>query len=273
VIVRAPAHQPFAFKCRMSVPLAWGKCLPPWCVFATVLTINVNTVVQMGSKTTVQVVDAVGEHALVQLPSSTLSNILGELNRINGKDVPLHSLCTPSTRSRAFEFLDGSEVGGVFKDVTFHTAMAFNQAYCWTGDISTPIDGPHAERIGRHWMALADPGTNNFFYDLVPASLGDAADAVVNLVLSDGSANSAVDDTAEKIPVAESGVSKGVGGTRTGAAGGVDQGGEGETAVGGRRTDGNAVLEEAGLTDEEMATEALIDDLIGPAGASSTDTR
>jgi len=257
----------------MSVPLAWGKCLPPWCVFATVLTINVNTVVQKGSKTTVQVVDAVGEHALVQLPSSTLSNILGELNRINGKDVPLHSLCTPSTRSRAFEFLDGSEVGGVFKEVTFHTAMAFNQAYCWTGDISTPIDGPHAERIGRHWMALADPGTNNFFYDLVPASLGDTADAVVNLVLSDGSANSAVDDTAEKIPVAESGVSKGVGGTRTGAAGGVDQGGEGETAIGGRRTDGNDVLEEAGLTDEEMATEALIDDLIGPAGASSTDTR
>jgi len=257
----------------MPVPLAWGRFLPPWCVFATVLTITFNTVVQMGSTKTVQVVDAVGEHALVQLPSSTLSNILGKLNRINGKDVLFHALCTPSTRSRAFEFFDGSEIGGVFKEVTFHTAMAFNQAYWWTGDVSTPINRPHAERIGRHWMALADPGTNNFFYDLVPASVGDAADAVVNLVQSDGSANSPFEDTADKVPVAESGVSKGVGGTRTGAAGEFDRGGEGETAVGGRRTDGNDVLEEAGLTDEEMATEALIDDLIGPAGASSTDTR
>jgi len=215
---------------------------PQWCVFAPVLTINVNTVVHMGSTTMVQVINAVGEHALVQLPSSTLSNILGELNRINGKDVLFHSLCTPSTRSRAFEFFYGSEIGGVFNEVTHHTAMAFNQAYWWTGDVSTPIDGPHAERVGHHWMALADPGTNNFFYDLVPASVGEAADAVVNLVQSDGSANSAVDGTADKVPVAESGVSKGVGGTRTGAAGGVDEVGEGETAVGGRRTDGNDVL-------------------------------
>jgi len=120
-------------------------------------------------------------------------------------------------------------------------------------------------------MALADPGTNNFFYDLVPQSVGDGADVRVNLVQSDGSANSVVDDTAEKFPVAESGVSRGVDGARKGAAGGVDQGGEGEMTVGGRRTDGNDVVEEAGLNVKEMATEALIDDLIGPAGASSTD--
>jgi len=75
----------------------------------------------------------------------------------------LCSLCTPSTRSRAFEFFDGSEIGGVFKEVTFLTAMAFNQAYWWTGNVATPIDGPHAERVGRHWMALADPGANNDF--------------------------------------------------------------------------------------------------------------
>jgi len=163
VIARVPAHQPFTFKGRMPVPLAWRKCLPPWCVFATVLTINVNTVVHLGSKIMVQVVDAVGDRALLQLPSSKLSNILGELNRINGKDVLFHSLCTPSTRSRAFEFFDGSEIGGVFKEVTFLTAMAFNQAYWWTGNVATPIDGPHAERVGRHWMALADPGANNVF--------------------------------------------------------------------------------------------------------------
>jgi len=227
----------------------------------------------MGSTTTVQVVDAVVEHALVRLPSSTLSNVLDELNRINGKDVLFHSLCTPSTRSRAFEFFDRSEIGGVFKEVTFHTAMAFNQANWWTVDVSTPVDGPHAERIGSHWMALADPGTNHIFGDLVPASVGDAADTVVNVVQSDDSANSAVDDTADKVPVAESRVSKGVGGTRTGAAGEFEQGGGGETADGGRRTDGNDFLEDACQTDEEMATEALIDDLIGPAVASSTDTR
>jgi len=161
VIARAPAHQPFTFKGRMPVPFALGKCLPPWCVFATVLTVNINTVVHMGSTTTVQVVDAAGDHALLQLPSSTLSIILGELNRINGKEVLFHSLCTQSTRSRAFAFLVGSEIGSAFKEVTFHTVMALNQAYWWTGDVSTPIDGPHAERVGRHWMALADPGANS----------------------------------------------------------------------------------------------------------------
>jgi len=122
-------------------------------------------------------------------------------------------------------------------------------------------------------MALADPGTNNFFYDLVPASVGSAADAVVKLALSDGPASTAVDGTADKVPVAESGVRTGVGGNTTGAAGEVGRVGHCETAVEGRRTDGNNVLEEAGLIDEEMETEALFDDLIGPAGASSTDTR
>jgi len=221
----------------------------------------------------VQVVDAVSEHALVTLPSSTLSNVLGELKRIDGRDELFQSLCTPSTRSRAFEIFDGFEIGGVFKKVTLHTAMAFNQAYWWTGDVSSPIDGPHAERTGLHWMALADSGTNNSFYDLVPPSVGDAADARVSLVQSDGSAKLVVDDTAEKVPVVESGVSRGVDGTKKGAAGGVDQGGEGEMTVGGRRTDGNDVVEEAGLNVKEMTTEALIDDLIGPAGASSTDNR
>ena len=93
---------------------------------------------------------------------------------------------------------------------------------------------------------------------------------MVNLVQSDGSSNSAVNRTVDTVPVAESGASKRLVGTGTGAAGGVDEVGEGETAVGGRRTDNNDVLEEAGLTEEEMATEALIDDRIGPAGASDT---
>ena len=266
VIARAPAHQPFTFKRSRPAPHAWGKCLPPWCVFATVLTMTVNTIVHIESTTTVQVVDAVDEHALLQLPSSTL-------NRTNGKNVLFHSLCPPSTRSCSFDFFDGSEIGDVFKEVTFHSAMAFNQAHWWTGDVSTPIDGPHAERVGRQCMALADPGASNAFFDLVPASVGDAADAVVNLVQSDGSSNSAVDGTFDAVPVAKSGASKRLSGTGTGAAGGVDEFGEGETAVGGRRTDNNDVLEEAGLTEEEMATEALIDDRIGPAGASSSDTR
>jgi len=91
----------------MPVPLTSGKCLPPWRVFATAITLNVNTAVHMGSTTTVQVVDAVGEHALVQLPSSTLSDILGELNRINGIDELIHCLCTSSTHSRALECFDG----------------------------------------------------------------------------------------------------------------------------------------------------------------------
>jgi len=96
---------------------------------------------------------------------------------------------------------------------------------------------------------------------------------VVNLVQSDGSSNSAVDGTVDMVPVAESGARKRLAGTGTGAAGGVDEVGEGETATKGRRTDSNDVLEEAGRTAEETATEALIDDVIGPAGASSSDTR
>jgi len=113
------------------------------------VTIYVNKVMHIGSTTTLQVVGAVGEHALVQLPSLTLSNSLGELNRINGKHVLNFSLCTPSRRSRAFQVFDGLNVAGVFEEASFRTAMAVNQAHWRTGDISTQTDGPLAEHIGR----------------------------------------------------------------------------------------------------------------------------
>jgi len=234
------------------------------------VTIYVNKVMHIGSTTTLQVVGAVGEHALVQLPSLTLSNSLGELNRINGKHVLNFSLCTPSRRSRAFQVFDGLNVAGVSEEASFRTAMAVNQAHWWTGDISTQTDGPLAEHIGRHWMALADPGTSNYFFGHIPAVVDHLEDTVVNLVQSDGFADSAIIITAERSPVAESGAAKAVCGTGMGIARGVEEGGEAEMKGGEPRRDGDGVLEEASLTNEEMTTEALMDDLIRPEGMSST---
>lgn len=129
-----------------------------------------------------QVVDRVREHALLTLPSRNLSNLLGELNPVSLNDVIFPSLCTPPDASRAFAFCDRTIVGGVFKEATFTTGMPFNQTYWWVPTIATPVATLEADRISRAWMAHAEPGAGNAFYDLVPVDVGAAAEAVVDLV-------------------------------------------------------------------------------------------
>lgn len=84
--VAAPDHVSACMRC-LPIPLAWAKSLPPWCVFSSLLTVHVHTIKTMGAKSAVQVVDRVGEHALVTIPTCNLSNLLGELNRIGLNDV------------------------------------------------------------------------------------------------------------------------------------------------------------------------------------------
>lgn len=179
---RAAPEQPGTFLSRMPLPLAYAKCLPPFSVFSSVLTVNVNTLNTAGTNTTVQVVDCVGEHALLTLPSRSLSNLLGELNRVSMDAALFHALATPSTASRDFCWVDNPVVGGVVRETTFSTGLSFNQAYWWTDLISTPISALQAERFSRDWLALADVEGANFFYGKVPV---DMPEEVVDLVAGD----------------------------------------------------------------------------------------
>ncbi|KAK1860112.1 hypothetical protein I4F81_002702 [Pyropia yezoensis] len=189
VLAVAPTGCPGIFMDSLPIPLAWAKSLPPWCVFSSVLTLNMQTIRSMGATSSVQVVDRVGEHAMLTMPSRNLSNLLGELNRVTLTDVLFPSLCSPSNASRAFHFGDGATVEGVFKEVNFTTGMTYNQTYWWVPMVSTPVPTLEADRIAREWMAHAEPGANNVFYDLVPVDVGAAADAVVDLVADESTAS------------------------------------------------------------------------------------
>lgn len=125
VLAVAPTGCPGIFMDSLPIPLAWAKSLPPRCVFSSVLTLNMQTIRSMGATSSVQVVDRVGEHAMLTMPSRNLSNLLGELNRVTLTDVLFPSLCSPSNASRAFHFGDGATVEGVFKEVNFTTGMTF----------------------------------------------------------------------------------------------------------------------------------------------------
>lgn len=215
----APDHT-ISFMGCVPIPLAWAKSMPPWCVFSSVLTINTHTIKTTGATSAVQVVDRVGEHALVTLPTRNLSNLLGELNRVSLAEVLFHTLCTPPDASRSFQFGDDVVVDGVGKEVTFTTGMTFNQSYWWAPVIYTPVATLEADRIARVWMTYAEPGANNFFYGLVPDTIGAAADAVVDMVAKGDSAGTPSDDVVahddeEEIEVAPSGEKRGEGGATT----------------------------------------------------------
>ncbi|KAK1862175.1 hypothetical protein I4F81_004750 [Pyropia yezoensis] len=157
VLAVAPTGCPGIFMDSLPIPLAWAKSLPPWCVFSSVLTLNMQTIRSMGATSSVQVVDRVGEHAMLTMPSRNLSNLLGELNRVTLTDVLFTSLCSPSNASRAFHFGDGATVEGVFKEVNFTTGMTFNQTYWWVPMVSTPVPTLEADRIAANGWHMRSP--------------------------------------------------------------------------------------------------------------------
>lgn len=177
----AMSDQPGTFMDRMPLPLAYATCLPPFSVLSSILTVNVDTWNNVGTNTIHQVVEIVGEHALVVLPSRSLTNLLGELNLVSMSASLFRALATPSTASRNFSWMDDRVGHGVMRETTFSTGMSFNQASWWADSISIPVSALRSERFGPDWLALSGAEEANFINEKMPEEVAEAARNIVGL--------------------------------------------------------------------------------------------
>lgn len=175
LMVRAAPVQPGSFPGHAPLPLGYAKCLPPFSFFSSVLTVNVHTLKTAGINNTVQVVDCVGEHALLTLPSRFLYNLLGVLNRVSMDAALFHTLATPSTASRDVCWVDDCRCprSNCLDGPVFQQSLLVDRPY-----IHPHFRSPRGAFLPR-LAGVGGPGGSIFFYEKVAV---DAPEEVVNLV-------------------------------------------------------------------------------------------